>query len=101
MSRRAAISPIGTGDAPRRASSARARTAYADFAVMTSNRRTSLLFGHDSAEEARPVGTPAAAHGCHLLLLGAAESELGSRLDRPRGAQVRPRQRVRAALLPL
>src|SRR3954453_14074965 len=101
MSRRAATSPIGTGASPRRASSARARTAYADFAVMTSNRQRTLLFEHDGPEEARPVAPAAGPHGRHFFLFRAAESELGPRLDRPRRPQDRARQRVRASVLPL
>src|SRR3954463_16578284 len=101
MSRRAATSPIGTGEPPRRASSPRARTAYADFAVMTSNRAASLVCGHDDAEETRPVAAATGANGRHLLLVGAAEPQLRAWLDRPRGPQDRARQRVRAALLPV
>src|SRR3954467_549824 len=44
MSRRRAISPIGTGpDEPVRASSASARTAYGDFEVMVSTARPVLV----------------------------------------------------------
>src|SRR4051812_25181351 len=101
MSRRAAISPIGTGAEPRRASSASARTAWADFAVMTNNRRASLLFGHDGPEEDGPLGAPARAHGRDLPVLCAAKSQLRAGLDRPRGPQDRARERVRAAVFPL
>src|SRR3954471_21363911 len=99
MSRRAAISPIGTGAVPRRASSARARTALADFVVITSNRRASLVCVHDGPEETRPLGASACAHGVDLLLLRAAEPQLRPGMDRPRRSQVRARRRVRAAVL--
>src|SRR3954447_4328416 len=55
MSRRAAISPIGTGAEPRRASSASARTAWADFAVMTSNRRASLVVRRQPGGASRAI----------------------------------------------
>src|SRR5919199_2899551 len=49
MSRRRAISPIGTGpEPPLRASSARARTAYGDFDVMASTARASLGYACDA-----------------------------------------------------
>src|SRR3954447_6847134 len=95
------MSPIGTGADPRRASSARARTAWADFAVMTSNRAASLVCGHDGPEEDGPLGASARADGGHLLLLCAAQPELRSRVDRPCRSQVRSRERVRAPVLPL
>src|SRR3954451_18226632 len=48
ISRRRAISPIGTGpELPLRASSASARTAYGDFDVMASTARPSLGYGRE------------------------------------------------------
>src|SRR3954468_6641550 len=101
MSLRAAISPIGTGAVPRRATSAKARTALADFVVITSNRRASLVCVHDGPEEDGPLGAPNRADGGHFLLLSPAEPELRAGLDRPRRAQVHPCERVRAPVLPV
>src|SRR5947209_8461466 len=101
MLRLAAISPIGTGTLPRRASSARARTAQADFAVMTSNGCASLLCADAGPEEDGSLGAALGADGADLRVVGAAEPELGPGLDRPRRAQADPRERVRPADVPL
>src|SRR5437763_5005905 len=101
MLRLAAISPIGTGTRPRRASAARARTAQADFAVMTSKGCASLLCADAGPEEDGPLGAAFGADGADLRVVGAAEPELGPGLDRPRRAQADPRRRVRAPDVPV
>src|SRR5947208_9567929 len=101
MSRRAAISPIGTGPLPRRASSASARTAYADLVVMTSKACATLRDGDDGPEEDGPLAPAASLDGSHLRAVRTAEPEFRARLDRPRRSQGDPRQRIRPALLPL
>src|SRR3712207_771995 len=96
MSRRRAISPMGTGpDPPLRASSASARTAYGDFEVIASTAPTRLSSLDSEHLATRPLASAAAAHGGHLLLLGAARPQLGARDDRPDRPEDHPRVGVR------
>src|SRR4051812_25345173 len=102
MSRRRAISPMGTGPAPPlRASSASARTAYGAFDVIASISATRLSVLDSEPPPIGPVAAAARADGGDLLLLRAARPELGARDDRSDRAQDRAHGGVRAALLPL
>src|SRR3954453_7064253 len=80
MSRRRAISPIGTGpELPERASSASARTAYGDLEVMVSKARSSLGYWHDAGQQTARVDAPAGPHGPDLLPVGPAGSVVRAR----------------------
>src|SRR4051794_30615079 len=71
---------------------------------MTSNACATLLRANDGPTEdglGCAVATATRADGIDLLPLGAAEPELGPRVDRPCRAQARPRERIRTAVLPL
>src|SRR3954468_8772945 len=87
MSRRRAISPIGTGpDDPLRASSASARTAYGDLEVMVSNPRASLDCPDGEGRPAYPpLAAAARADGADLLPVGTTRP-----VDRPRHLGPRP-----------